>query len=97
MFDDGSRYKDEESYTVPDPRGREVNVVRVPDARVEELHGHHRRVTGQRLDHLSARYLGDPTAFWRICELAGVLHPQTLLRPAAADPEALLVPIPRNG
>lgn len=49
-----------------DRKGRQVACVlpaRIPPA--PNL-GLHRRHDGQRLDHLADRYLGDPTAFWRI-------------------------------
>lgn len=44
----------------------------------ETLRGHHLRTQGQRLDHLAARYLGDPTAWRRICELNDVMLPEAL-------------------
>lgn len=96
MFEKGSRYAGLEAYQVPDAQGRTVRVVPVPDPPGESLLGYHRRKSSQRLDHLAHRYLDDPTAYWRICELADVMHPQVLLRPAGEDPDALLVPIPRN-
>jgi len=34
---------------------------------------------GERLDHLAARYFGDPTQFWRICDANGVLRPEELV------------------
>ena len=35
-------------------------------------------VEGERLDVLSARYVGDPEQFWRICDANPVLHPDEL-------------------
>lgn len=35
---------------------------------------------GDRLDLLAARYLGDPTQFWKLCDAAGVLDPAELER-----------------
>lgn len=34
---------------------------------------------GERLDHLAARYFGDPTQFWRICDANNVLRPDDLV------------------
>lgn len=31
-----------------------------------------------RLDRITARYLGDPTMFWQICDRNGGLHPSEL-------------------
>jgi hypothetical protein len=39
----------------------------------------HAIVQGERLDQLAARYLGDPTLFWRICDANGVLRPEELV------------------
>jgi hypothetical protein len=39
----------------------------------------HSVVQGERLDHLAARYLGDPTQFWRICDANNALRPEELV------------------
>lgn len=36
---------------------------------------------GDRLDLLAARTIGDPTAFWRLCDANVALHPAELERP----------------
>jgi len=33
---------------------------------------------GERLDNITARYLGDPTQFWRVCDANEVLAPDEL-------------------
>jgi hypothetical protein len=33
---------------------------------------------GERLDRLAARHLGDPLAFWRICDANGAMQPDDL-------------------
>lgn len=38
----------------------------------------HTVAEGERLDNITAHYLGDPEAFWRICDANGVLHPEEL-------------------
>jgi nucleoid-associated protein YgaU len=43
----------------------------------------HTVAPGDRLDLLAARYLGDPTQFWKLCDATGVLDPAELERPGA--------------
>lgn len=38
----------------------------------------HTVAQGDRLDNITARYLGDPEQFWRICDANGVLRPEEL-------------------
>jgi hypothetical protein len=38
----------------------------------------HAVTQGERLDNITARYLGDPTQFWRVCDANGALHPDDL-------------------
>lgn len=78
MFDESSRYKDAPVETVEDARGREVRAVTPQDTPNRRLAGYHRRQQAQRLDHLAHRYLGDATAYWKICEINDVMHPDQL-------------------
>jgi hypothetical protein len=41
---------------------------------------------GERLDHIAARYLGDPTQFWRICDATAVIRPAELEEPGERLP-----------
>ena len=41
----------------------------------------HSVVKGDRLDNVTARYLGDPGQFWRISDANLVLHPEELEEP----------------
>ena|SRR6516225_98565 len=38
----------------------------------------HTVMQGERLDNITARYLGDPTLFWRLCDANLVLRPDEL-------------------
>ena len=38
----------------------------------------HTVTQGERLDVITARYLGDPTQFWRVCDANNVLRPREL-------------------
>ncbi len=78
MFDSGSRYANVQIYRVADHRGRQVAIVAVPGAPVQDLLGYHVLHQGQRLDHLAAHYLNDPSGFWRICEENDVMLPEAL-------------------
>jgi len=78
MFDDKSRYKELETYIRKDHRGRSVVTVPVPSALEEKFRGYHRRIQGQRLDHMAHRYLNNATGFWRICELNDAMLPEAL-------------------
>jgi hypothetical protein len=87
MFDPNSRYLGVASYTAIDRRGRMVTVIPAPDKPDQALLGLHRRIDGQRLDHLAFHYLADPAGYWRICELSDVMLPDALA-------EARDIPIP---
>jgi hypothetical protein len=38
----------------------------------------HKVVLGDRLDTISARYLGDPELFWRVCDANAAMRPEDL-------------------
>ncbi len=88
MFDRTSRY-----YGVPTahrhrpPRAHRRRSCSSPDAPKLQLRGEHLRRQGQRLDHLAGFYFGDPHGYWKIAELADVMHPEALS-------EARAIPIP---
>ncbi|MPV37322.1 LysM domain-containing protein [Georgenia subflava] len=54
---------------------------------------HHRVRPDDRLDLISARYLGDPTASWRICDANRALDPDELVGPRA-ESRILVIPTP---
>jgi hypothetical protein len=35
-------------------------------------------ITGDRIDLLSSKYLGDPEQFWRLCDMNKIMHPLEL-------------------
>ena len=77
-FEKKSRYSKVETYTATDRRGREVTIVTIPDAPTQETLGTHLRRQGQRLDHISLKYLADATSFWRVCELNDAMSADVL-------------------
>jgi hypothetical protein len=85
MFDATSRYANCEiaTHTVTEPDGtvREVRHVRrriIPPAEGMTVVVEHTVAPGERLDTITARYLGDPAQFWRVCDANGVMGPEEL-------------------
>jgi hypothetical protein len=68
MFSPNSRYAGLATYAVTMPDGTMVTATRLPLPDPLALAGYHRRVVGDRLDLLAARYLKDPTFFWQLCD-----------------------------
>jgi nucleoid-associated protein YgaU len=85
MFDPKSRYASCETAVLTDVK---------PDGSQSEIHYVRRRFIGsdegatvvvehsvkqgERLDNITARYIGDPTQYWRICDANKVLDPTEL-------------------
>ena len=86
-FPANSRYAatDTARYTRAD--GTDVVYLRrrfVPSPENFALLQEHFVVEGDRLDVLTARYIGDPEQFWRICDANPVLRPDELTDTAGA-------------
>lgn len=87
MFETNSRYFNVETAkmtaTGPDGQPRVVAYKRrrfiAPSAGSVTL-VEHTVTRGDRLDLITARYLGDPTQFWRVCDANDVLRPDELTR-----------------
>ena len=91
MFATNSRYAKLVPYTVTLRDGHVVTATRLWKSPSQlPLAGYHTKVQGDRLDLLAARYLRDPTLFWKLCDANGT--------PVAAALEARpLIGIPRGG
>ena len=88
-FPPTSRYHESEvaRHTLPD--GRVVSHLRrrlVPPPENFATLQEHSVMEGERLDHLAANYLGDPTLYWKICDANLALRPDDLI----ADPGRVL-------
>ncbi len=99
MFEQGSRYAGLETATttIPDGTGgtREVGYVRrrfVPPAQGMSELARHTVVEGDRLDNVTARYLGDPLQFWRVCDANNAMNPLELTEQVGGT---LVVPVPQ--
>jgi hypothetical protein len=81
IFPASSRYAASGTATWRQPDGREVQYLRrrfVPSPDNFATLQEHVVVDGDRLDVLTARYLGDPEQFWRLCDANGALQPDEL-------------------
>lgn len=95
MFDAGSRYAALETATLRDADGRVVAYVRrrfLPQGAALPLLVEVEVQQGDRLDLITARVLGDPEAFWRVCDANNALDPADLTRPIG---RYLRVPLPQ--
>lgn len=95
MFDHTSRYFSLETADFALPDGRSVRYVRrrfLPQGAALPLLAEVFVAQGERIDVLTARTLGDPLAFWRICDANDAMDPQEL----TAEPgRAVRVPLPQ--
>jgi hypothetical protein len=74
-----SRYFDLPRTTLVAPDGRELVYVRRRFVPATQAEGVEYTVTqGDRLDNVTARTLGDPEAFWRLCDANGAVRPDEL-------------------
>jgi hypothetical protein len=85
MFDPTSRYYNIEvsTMTATDSDGLPCEIRFVKRRFIPSHNGattlvEHTVTQGERLDNITARYLGDPTQFWRICDANNVLQPNDL-------------------
>ncbi len=78
MFFDGSRYEKAGTITVTKADGTVVTVTKLPLPATKPLLGFHRRLEGQRLDLIAARYQTDATAFWKLCDANNTMVPDAL-------------------
>jgi len=81
MFDSGSRYVAVETATLRDADGRAIAYIRprfLPQGSGMPLLAEVVVASGDRLDLITARTLGDPEAFWRICDANDALDPGEL-------------------
>ncbi len=51
----------------------------VPQPERFSVLGEHVVTSGERLDHIAARHIGDPELFWRLCDSNRAIRPDDLL------------------
>jgi hypothetical protein len=82
MFPATSRYAGVETTKLELPDGREVVYLRrrfVPSPDRFALLQLYVVAPGDRLDNVTARFIGDPEQFWRIADANGALRPEELV------------------
>lgn len=85
MFDPTSRYfaLETSSISVKDRNGKEHKMAYklrrfLPALENMTAMVEHTVKQGERLDNMTARYLGDPLQFWRLCDANNVFRPDEL-------------------
>lgn len=84
LFPPTSRYYGIETAIVETADGKTLVYLRrrfVPPPERFALLQEHTVTQGERLDTLTAQYLGDPEQFWRLCDANGVIRPNELIEP----------------
>jgi hypothetical protein len=80
-FPMNSRYSGIETATLETPEGKEIIYLRrrlLPPLDRFALLLEHVVTQGERLDNITATYLGDPEQFWRVCDANGAMRPDEL-------------------
>lgn len=78
MFSSNSRYANAGTYTVTKEDGTAVTATRLPLPSRPAIAVSHVRLDAHRLDLIAAHYLGDATAFWRLCDANEAIAPEAL-------------------
>lgn len=81
LFPPTSRYYGIDTATIEATDGRVTIYIRrrfVPAPERFALLLEHSVTQGERLDNITARYLGDPEQFWRVCDANGAMRPEEL-------------------
>jgi hypothetical protein len=96
MFEHTSRYYGLPVATTAGPDGRTISYVRrrfLPQGDELPLLAEVIVAQGERVDLVAYRTLGDPLAYWRVCDANNAMDPQEL----TAWPGALLrIPLPQS-
>ena len=82
MFPITSRYYNIPTAELERPDGTRINYLCrrfVPSPERFELLLEHSVAEGERLDTITAQYLGDPEQFWRVCDANNAIRPEELI------------------
>lgn len=82
MFDPNSRYYNLETLFISISEGHPVAYVSrrfLPQSPSASPVTEHTVTQGERLDHITARYLGDSEVFWQLCDANNAMHPDGLV------------------
>ena len=81
MFPANSRYQNIDTAKMETAGGKKIVYLKrrfVPPPERFALLLEHVITQGERLDNITARYLGDPEQFWRICDANRAMRPDEL-------------------
>ena len=81
MFPINSRYYNFATVALETPDGKQIVYLRrrfVPPPERFDLLAEHTVSEGERLDNITALYMGDAEQFWRVCDANGVIRPEEL-------------------
>ena len=81
LFPPGSRYYGIETATWVSPDGKTVIYLKrrfLPQPENFALLQEHVVTEGERLDNITAHYLGDPEQFWQVCDANRAMRPNEL-------------------
>jgi len=95
MFTHTSRYYTVESVIFVDAKGKEHAYKRrrfLPKSADMHILAEVVVTQGDRLDIITAKSLGDPEQFWRVCDINNALNPTELTREIGRK---LLIPLPQ--
>jgi len=94
MFEQRSRYYALEDASITSLDGRVIAYKRrrfLPEGEKMPLLVEVTVTEGDRLDLITARTLGDPEQFWRVCDANNTMNPSDLIEPG----RILRVPVPQ--
>lgn len=81
LFPPTSRYHGIETTDMETADGKKIIYIRrrfLPPPEHFALLQEHVVTQGERLDNITARYLGDPEQFWRLCDANAAMRPEEL-------------------
>ena len=99
MFLVTSRYYGIETAKLMTPDGREIIYLRrrfLPDGTKAVVLTEHVVTQGDRLDNITARYLGNPEQFWLVCDANNAMRPENLTAESEIG-RRLSIPLPQGG
>jgi hypothetical protein len=99
MFPVTSRYYHIEIASLEISEGHTVSYLRrrfLPDSTKAVVLAEHVVMQGDRLDNVTARYLGDPEQFWLVCDANNAMRPDDLTAESQTG-HSLSIPLPQGG
>lgn len=99
MFPVTSRYYNIEVATMQTADGRTVSYLRrrfLPSGTPAIALATYTVVEGDRLDNVTARFIGDPEQFWRVCDANNAMRPDDLTDESQIG-HSLTIPLPQGG